>query len=263
MKTMKYRSVITSIFVLLSVFLFTSCEKDTDLKGSTDNTNMIEKFKRLKFQTIPTSDGTSIGGFTGTSGGGITFTPPSGSGGTQFSGTSGSRNLFTDPTSSNPYFGVNGFFGQGGGSFTLNGKKVDLAFGFCGQDIFGELDGNFSNDDLEKIDIFIGIAGQFSIGDTSDLGIDYILYAISYNGGTKLNNLNDFDNDDNFDNLAFVLVIEFNEELNESKVYLSTSGTITFSESQLTLGNVKLVDEDGDNNGSLDASLECIQFDNF
>ncbi len=261
MKTMKYRSVITSIFVLLSVFLFTSCEKDTDLKGSTDNKNMIEKFKRLRFQTIPISDGTSTGGFAGTSGGGISFIPPSG-GGTQFSGTNGSGNSFTDPTSSNPYFGVNGFFGQGGGSFTLNGKKIDLGFGFCGQDIYGDFSGNFSQSELKQLDIFVGIASDF-FTDTSTLDIDYLIYAISYNGGTRLSNLDDFNTDDDLKNLAFVLVVEFNEEFSQGKIYLSTSGTITFSESQLTLGNVRLVDEDGVSNGSLDASLECIRFDTF
>jgi hypothetical protein len=250
------------LLMSLSVFLFTSCEKETDTISASENKNIVEKFKRLKFQTVPISNGGTTGNFVGFTGGGLNFLPPNHSGPIQFASTTGSKGLFTDPFSSAQIFGVNEMFGQGGGSFTLNGKKVALNFGFCGQDFFGTLDNSFKDDDLDKLDVFIGVAGDFAFDDTgSSPGIDYLLYAISYNGGTKLSSLYDLNKNEKLKDLAFVLLIEFMNEDN-AKVYFSKSGNITFSGSQLTLSDISLVDEEGMSaNGKLDAALECVNIE--
>lgn len=257
MKNLKYSSVIPAFAaVILSVFLFTACEKDTAVNPQSNKGDIIEKFKRLKFQTVTKTKGNSSGSYASPGDGNANFVTPNSSGPSFSSVDAGSNNQFTDPMSSANTFAVNGNFGFGGGSFTLNGEKIDIAVGFCGTDIFGEL--GLSEEELDEVDIFIGVAGDFDIESNSEGEIEYLVYAISYNGGTELSNLDEID-ENNMDGLAFVMIMEFNE--NNFKAYLSTGGSIAFSDTYMTLSNVSLVDEEGMDAGSMDAAFECVNYE--
>lgn len=248
------------VLSMLSVFLFTGCEKDTAVAPQQNDNNIIDKFKRLKFQTVTTTTEDN-GNFSDNSKKDTEFTRPGGGSDATFAPSTGANDMFTDPSSDADYFAVNNYFGMGGGSFTFNGQKHDVAFGFCGTDLFGELD---MNGELDQVDIFIGVAGDWAFENGSEEPENgYIIYAFSYNGSTNINNFNEIDEAETIDNMAFVMIIEFNEDLQNAKFHFSTSGSMTFSNSQVLLSGVNLVDMDGNNSGTVDANLECINFSGF
>lgn len=248
------------VLSMLSVFLFTGCEKDTAVAPNSNRQDVIDKFKRLKFQTVTTTEDSSEEQEE-TKDNSSDFVQPDAGPDAQFATNTGSNNMFTDPNSSTDYFAVNGQFGYGGGSFTLNGESHDILFGFCGADIFDDLDTLGKSDEVE---IFVGLAGDLDLtdleSDTASFENGYFIYALSYNGGTELVNFNDPEDFENRDDFAVVMIIEFNDEFNEGKIYFSTGGNITFSGSQVLLAGVSLVDSEGNANGSLDAILECVNF---
>ena len=252
------------VLSMLSVFLFTGCEKDTAVAPQQNDNNIIDKFKRLKFQTVTTTSKDN-GNFSNNSTKDNEFVKPGSSGDVMFAPSTGSNDLFTDPSSSDAsFFGVNSGFGIGGGSFSFKGKTHNIAFGFCGTDLFSELD---MNGELDQVDIFIGVAADnwtLESDGSSAPENGYIIYAISYNGSTNISNLSDFDGTDNINNMAFVLLIELGANENQGgEMYFSTSGNMTFSDSEVALSGVKMVDLDGSNVGTIDAILECVNITGY
>lgn len=280
MKTMKYRSIFAAFTaVALSVFLFTSCEKESG-DAEIYKPNRLEKFKRLKFTSgsASTSTNSGTGTFIGNGSSSISYVPPGDGGSAQFAPVSaGNNNGFTNPNSAGPNFVVERSFGQGGGSVTIDGDRYDMDFAFCAEaDFFGffgdEGDSTSNDGDGPDLNMFIGIAGNFSFDSlsNSDLGLDLILYVFSYNGGATVGTFDDFEDDlsDNFKG-AFIIGVAFEEDENGDKqeaFYFGTQGSVAFAGEEVLMSGVKLAKvELGSNSNSLtneevnmSADLTCV-----
>lgn len=244
MKTMKYRSVFSTICaVTLSVFLFTACEKESDNIGSVEG-DRLEKFKRLKFTANePSGSNTSGTGKFVSGGGNVTFVPASGSGNSsQFSPIVNGGGEFTNPMSTGSSFAVANPLSIGGGSFTLGTKTYQMDFGFCASSaLFGAIDGPNGNDD--ELEVFIGVSGDFDVsagtGDPEDLGLDLILYVFSYNGSNNIGDFGSFDGEGDPANSAFVIAVtNFDEDGGD--IYFSKSGNVDFGGSNVSLSGLTM-----------------------
>ena len=271
MKTMKYRSILATITaVALSVFLFTSCEKESDNPGSS-NGDRLEKFKRLQFSTASTSSTTNSGSgtFVG-NGNNVSFVSTDGPKANFTPASSGNSNGFTNPRSTGSSFIVDQSFGFGGGTVNLDGKDIELDFAFCADaDIFGSA-GAFE-DSTKELNVFIGISGDFVNASEGTDALDLILYVFSYNGGSEIGNFLDFTEGD-FDEGAFVIAAS-NEEDEQGKkklvLYFATEGSVIFDNGSVLLSSVELlkIEEGQDGNSlssetaTLDAELECATYD--
>ena len=261
MNNLKYRSVMSALVLcMLSVFLFTGCEKDTAVAPDSKSNNMLDKFKRLKFQTVTTTEKDKDNNFADNNSSSTEFTQPNAGGDAQFAPSTGMNDQFTDPSSTDAeFFGVNGMFGLGGGTFTFKGKTHDIGFGFCGSDIFGQLGGR-----TENVDIFIGVAGDWSLDQgSSEPTSGYVIYAVSYNGSTNLKNFYDYQSESEIHNAAFVMIVDVSEDVDGSDIYFSTGGSLTFSGSTVSMAGVRMVDSEGKNVGQVDANLECVNAFDF
>lgn len=268
MKTLKYRSLFSKVAVVVfSAMLFSACEKDNEGNSPKQlNKERIEKFKRLIY-TATTTGNTSNGGYVTFSGNGssVNFSRAGGGSNTYTGPTRGNSN-FTDPSSTAYNFRINQSLTEGGGTVKLGRTTYDLDFGFCAEaDFFGNFDDSDSTEDSSlELDLFVGIAGDFDAasidGGDSELGLDLILYTFSYNGSTKIGDFDDF-NEEELNNLAFVLAIEFKDD--SEKVYFATEGSVNFSGSEVLLTSVKMKeiedDELSEDLVNLTANLECVQ----
>lgn len=273
MKTLKYRSVFSTLCVaMLSVFLFTSCEKESEAGPSEgDNVDRFEKFRRLSFTKLDGSNSTAYAG----SNGSITYVK-SGSNGNTFAQTSGSA-TFSDPSAGGVSFSVSSSFGEGGGSAVLDGETYNMDFAFCASadflgfasDLGGGEEEEDEGDDDVAVDIFIGLAGDFNLdfgsdsGDT-DTGLDMILYALSYNDGSNIGGYDAFSDGDT-DGAAFVIAVTFGDE-GETTLYFATEGSAVFAGSQVNLDGVKMIKLDDSNELTEDlvdlrAELQCVTFE--
>gem|GEM_PF-1388253 len=293
MKTMKYRSISAlAVATMLSVFLFTSCEKESDGDfGNYDEApaNRLEKFKRLKFSGSSaegsTTDSQGSGTFIG-NGNNVSYTGAESTGNSQFvpENPEDAERGFTDPMSSGPEFAVFNPFSAGGGSLTIDGEDFDLDFGFCAESdvlqIFGGSDSSNQGgeDSPANLQLFIGVSGDFDpskVGE-NDLGVDLIFYAFSYNGATKIGDFTDFEGEDDPENLAFVIAVKFGKnEMGEPSgdFFFATEGSINFAGSEVIINGAKMAKvefgEQGMDNSlgsklvDLSASLECVSADDF
>lgn len=272
MKNLKYRSVLGAIAtVTLSVFLFTSCEKESE--GTPTKPDRLSKFKSLVYSggSASTTANSGSGTFLGNNSN-ITFTTPGGAGSseTQFAPAAGNDNGFTDPTSTESSFVISNGFTLGGGTFSLGGKSYDIDLGFCASsDIFDFAPGQGGSEN-EELDAFIGVSGNFDLTNvddtTGELPFNVILYVFSFNGGSSIGDFVNFENGD-VDDGAFVLVAEFDDEYEDVKLYFSTSGSVSFAGSNVTLSNVQMAEvfdsvqgfgsELGNETVSLQGFLEC------
>jgi hypothetical protein len=148
-----------------------------------------------------------------------------------------------------------------------------MDFGFCASStLFGSYGPSGENDDLE---VFIGVSGDFDLGGTSgdgdpeDLGLDLILYAFSFNGGTNIGDFTIFEGEGDPSNSAFVLAVTNFDGENGGDIYFSKSGNVDFGGSIVSLSGLTMVKVDeglqGENvlgSTSLRASgaLECGTF---
>lgn len=283
MKTMKYRSIFAAFTaVALSVFLFTSCEKESD--GEAERGNRLEKFKRLQFSTGSASSSTNSGSgtFIG-NGSNISYVPPGGAGSAQFApAPSGNANGFTNPNSTGTNFVVDRSFGEGGGSVTIDGERYDMDFAFCAEaDFLGFFDNgsdssSSGNGDGPELNLFVGIAGEFSFdgADSSSSdgpGLDLVLYAFSYNGGQQISSFDTFEGDlgKRFKG-AFIIAVAFGENEQgetEEAFYFATGGSLAFSGSEVLMSGVTMtkVEIGSESNGltgetaNLAANLTCVQ----
>lgn len=273
MKTMKYRSILATITaVALSVFLFTSCEKESDNPGSS-NGDRLEKFKRLQFSTASTSSTTNSGSgtFVG-NGNNVSFVSTDGPKANFTPASSGNSNGFTDPKSTGTSFIVDQSFGFGGGSVTIDGKEIDLDFAFCAEaDFLGVFNSNDTTENENELNLFVGISGDFSLDSSSSDGIDLILYVFSYNGGSEIGNFLDFESGE-FDEGAFVIAVAYEEDEQgnrEQILYFGTEGSVIFDGSNVLLSTVEMMKVEEGNDGhslgsetaTLDAALECITYE--
>lgn len=277
MKTLKYRSVLSTLMVAtLSVFLFTSCEKESDGPSNTNQADRLEKFKRLRFTA---QNAGNSGSYVG-SNGNVTYVKTTG-GGSTFTQTTGTTSNFTDPSSTGTSFSVSTSFGAGGGSVTLDGEQYDMDFGFCASaDFLDAIPDNSddssstdSDDSDVNLDLFIGISGDFDLGssdeaDAEDLGLDLILYTFSYNGATEIGDFDDF-GEDELDDLAFVIAVTYDDSGSDvdAKFYFATEGSVNFAGTEVILNNVKMAVVDLDESELEDmlvdmrANLECVSFE--
>lgn len=281
MKTMKYRSVFGVLCTAaLSVFLFTSCEKESDSMGGGSTGDRLEKFKRLEFTgsgggaTGSSTSSSGSGTFIGGGGGNLSYVPPAGSGnGTQFAPTVQGGGEFTDPMSTGSSFAVSNPFSVGGGSFTLGNKTYEMDFGFCASgDFFDVIDGPDAGED--EVEIFIGVSGDFDLseefGDSVDLGLDLILYAFSYNGGTSIGDFTSFEDENGQpSNNAYVLAVTNFGSENGGEIYFAKSGKVDFGGSTVSLSGLTMVKlEEGVEGGNIlgstsvraSGALECGTF---
>lgn len=282
MKTLKYRSILASTMVAaLSVFLFTSCEKESDnLAAAPEDGNRLEKFARLQFSgaaggsTSNSGSGTFIGNgnnvqYTDADAGSIEFVPEN---------AADQQRGFTDPMSTGPEFSIFSSVGSGGGSVTLDGKDYDLDFGFCADvDFLGFTPGSGSSDSSSgsssDLNIFIGISGDFVMGESESSGLDLILYAFSYNGATDLGSFEDFEGGE-AENAAFVIAVAFEEDGHEGHggeptFYFATDGSLSFAGEEVIISGAEMMKiEMGDNDHDhgdgesvdMSANLECIKY---
>jgi len=284
MKTMKYRSIFAAFTaVALSVFLFTSCEKESD--GEAEKSNRIEKFKRLQFSTGSASSSTNSGSgtFIG-NGSNISYVPPGNASSAQFApAPSGNANGFTNPNSTGTNFVVDRSFGEGGGTVTIDGERYDMDFAFCAEaDFLGFFDDeedstSSGSGDGPDVNIFVGIAGEFSFDSDSSSSdgpeLDLVLYAFSYNGGQNISGFDTFEGDlsSRFKG-AFIIAVAYEEnEFGDSEAvfYFATQGSLAFSGSEVLMSGVRMTKVDmgsnGDANGlsgdmvNLAANLTCVQ----
>ncbi|MEQ8625035.1 MAG: hypothetical protein RJQ00_11120 [Vicingaceae bacterium] len=253
MKTMKYRSVFSVLCTAaLSVFLFTSCEKESDNVGGSGDGDRLEKFKRLEFTgsgggaTGSSTSSSGSGTFIGGGGGNISYIPPSGAGNSsQFAPTVQGGGEFTDPMSTSSTFAVSTPFSIGGGSFTLGSQTYQMDFGFCASsDLFDAIDS--PGDDEDEVEIFIGVSGDFDIDggtddELDDLGIDLLLYVISYNGGSSIGDFTSFEGEGNLSNSAFVLAITNFDGDEDGDVYFANAGNVNFGGSTVSLSGLNMI----------------------
>lgn len=270
MKTMKYRSIFAGLTVVaMSVFLFTACEKDTDNDiASAPEGDKLEKFSRLTFSGTTSStnsgSGTFIGNsgslsFTSADGGGLSFAE-AGSSANAFANIE-SGNMFTDPMSFGPSFGISGSLGVGGGSVTFGNESRDLAFGYCASQPIG---GNTTlPDSVADVNIFVGIVGDWQDPDEDELAF---LYVISFDGSSTIG---DFDSYYSYDPLtssldAYVILVTFNDDQSSTTTYFGTEGNISFSDNNVDISNATLVEiVDGDlsqNTVDFSADIECVEY---
>lgn len=278
MKNLKYRSVLGAIAtVTLSVFLFTSCEKESE--GTPTKPDRLSKFKSLVYSggsastTVNSGSGTFLGNNSN-----ITFTAPGGSANseTQFAPAAENDNGFTDPMSTESSFVISNGFTLGGGTVTLGNRTYDIDLGFCASsDIFGYAPGQGGNES-ESLDAFIGISGDFDLDNleedtTNEMPFNMILYVFSFNGGSNIGDFTDFEGGE-VDKGAFVLAAEFDDQYEEVKLYFSTAGSVDFAGSNVTLSGISMVEvfdsmqggnELGNETVPLQAFLECgsLSFD--
>lgn len=276
MKTMKYRSVVSALgLAILSVFLFTSCEKESE--GIPKKVDRISKFKSLTFtgESASTTTTASTGSFTGNNNN-ITFVPPENNESPSFASSLEEGQAFTDPRSVGDNFSIASYFsfGMGGGTVTFDRKSYDLAMGFClSSDLFGFTDdfGNNGGSAVDNLDLFVGIAGDFNLdGGSFESSSGLFLYVFSYNGGSDIGSFDAFNNTGNVDNKAFVIAVRFDGGANAAGVYFGTSGTANFSGSNVVLNNVKMAGIEENSTGDywlssrkvdLSAFLECGNFE--
>jgi hypothetical protein len=274
MKTLKYRSVLGVLTTAaLSVFLFTACEKESD--NTPTKPDRLSKFKSLVYSggSASTTANSGSGTFLGNNSN-ITFIPPGGAGSSEveFAPAAGNDNGFTDPMSTESSFVISNGFTLGGGTVTLGNRTYDIDLGFCASsDIFGYAPGQGGNEN-ESLDAFIGISGDFDIGNvddtTNEMPFNMILYVFSFNGGSSIGDFINFENGD-VESGAFVLAAEFDDQYEDVKLYFSTSGSVDFAGSNVTLSGISMVEvfdsmqgnELGNETVSLQAFLECGSFD--
>jgi|SRR5690554_468011 len=276
MKTLKYRSIVGALGVaVLSVFLFTACEKESE--GIPKKPDRLSKFKALTFtgETASATSSAGTGTFTGTGSNNITFVPPGDDDNLLFAPALEDGQAFTDPRATGSGFSIASGFTLGGGTVTFEGKSYTIAFGICASsDMFGfteDIDGSSNQGTNDDLDMFIGIAGDFNFEDENADIEDpsaLLLYAFSYNGGSSIGGFNDFENG-TVDNKAFVIAVKFDEDINNVGLYFATSGTVNFSGANVTMSGVKMakVEEDpssnnflGSRRSNLSAFLECGSF---
>ncbi len=246
MKTMKYRSIFATLTaVALSVFLFTSCEKESDDGIGTSNIgDRFEKYKRLQFSTGSATSSTNNGSgtFIG-NGGSVSYVPPGG-GAAQFAPSAGNDRGFTDITSTGTEFAVEKPFGFGGGSITIDGESESLAFAICAE--FNFLEGQNADTSDRDVNIFVGIGGDFEPGDIGDnFTPDFTLFAYSYNGGSELGSFIDYSHvatDDEFEGSFLIFTMNGEDDNGDPKadIYFAVSGSVIFSGSEVFLNDVQL-----------------------
>lgn len=278
MKNLKYRSIFGALATAaLSVFLFTACEKESDGYGTPQKPDRLSKFKALTYtgSNSTTTSNTGSGTFLGNNSN-ISFVPPGGATGseTQFAPASGNDNGFTDPMSTESSFVISNGFSFGGGTVSLGGKSYTIDLGFCASsDVFGFSPGQGGSSN-EELDVFIGVSGNFDIGqledDSEEFPVDLILYVFSYNGGKSIGSFTDFEGGE-AGNGAFVIAVEFDKVHQDGKLYFSTSGSVDFAGSSVTLSSIQMAeilesiegDELGNKSVPLQAFLECgsLNFD--
>lgn len=273
MKTLKYRSIFTGITaVAMSVFLFTACEKDTDAElVSAPQGDRLEKFSRLTFSGTTSStnsgSGTFIGNsgsfnFTSADGGGLSFAE-AGASSNAFSNIE-SGNVFTDPMSFGPSFGISGNLGLGGGTATFNGESRDFLFGYCASQPIG---GNTTlPDTVSDVNIFVGIIGDWQDPDASDVSF---LYVISYDGSSTIGDFGSYSEyDPSVDDLeSYVILVNFEDDNGTTvqKTWFGTEGDINFGENTVDITNATLVEVlNGDlntsNTADFSANIECVSY---
>ncbi|MAY83926.1 MAG: hypothetical protein CMP59_07315 [Flavobacteriales bacterium] len=254
----------------LSVFLFTACEKESDspTPNSPSKASKFDKFKSLAFSDANGSGPSS----SGVSGSNINFTQ-AGASNNDFVSPSAGGAAFTNPQSTGSSFIVPNSFQAGGGTIQFGNKSLNVAFGLCAStDIFGES----GVEEGADFDAFIGIAGEnlsfdgLVGGDLEDAGVELILYVFSFNGGTAIGDLEDFDSDN--PRAAFVMAFELDggdlgQEFGEG-LYFGTSGSVSFGGSNVAVTNVNMVeltedDELGDSSKKLSAALTCVSFESL
>lgn len=280
MKTLKYRSIFGALATAaLSVFLFTACEKESDGYGTPQKPDRLSKFKRLVFtgSSSTTTTNSGSGTFIGNNNS-INFTAPDNGGGTEFvpASAAASENEFTDPRSTGSSFVVNNSFTLGGGTVTLGSNSYNIDVGFCASsDVFGQIDGLGGGEQGAEIDMFIGVSGDFSFGsfesdtgEVDDMPINLLLYAFSINGSNRIGDFAEFQ-EETVGKGAFVVAVEFNEKEESAAMYFSTSGSVDFTGSNVSLSGVKMAKieegEFGDELSStvvnLSAYLECGSYE--
>lgn len=278
MKNLKYRSIFGALATAaLSVFLFTACEKESDGYGTPQKPDRLSKFKSLTFSggSASTTTNSGSGTFIGNNNS-VNFTSPDNSGGNEFvpASAAASENEFTDPMSTESSFVISNGFTFGGGTVSLGGKSYTIDLGFCASsDVFGFSPGQGGSSN-EELDVFIGVSGNFDIGqlesDSGEFPVDLILYVFSYNGGSNIGSFTDFEVGE-AGNGAFVIAVEFDKVHQDGKLYFSTSGSVDFAGSSVTLSSIQMAeilesiegDELGNKTVPLQAFLECgsLNFD--
>ena len=147
-----------------------------------------------------------------------------------------------------------------------------MGFAFCAEaDFMNIFDGGDSTDNKPDLNLFIGIAGDFTGASAGTDALDLILYVFSYNGGTEIGSFGDFESGD-FDQGAFVIAVGFEDDGQGSRnqvLYFGTDGSVIFDGGSVLLSTVDLLKvEEGDDGKSLgsetstlDAALDCITFE--
>lgn len=276
MKTLKYRSAFAGLMVAtLSVFLFTACEKESDGEPIPPKSR-LEKFLRLTFSSGSTStstSSTSSGTFTG-GGGSLTYTPPTGGSNASFTSTESDGPAYTDPKSRGNTFSVNSSFGEGGGSFSIDGKEYKLALAFCSDAIFGPV-GFSVGDTASESKLFVGIAtndGELDFSGLGDAGnadqsgnfpIDALVYVWSFGGSSDIGSFDSFENDDRLRG-SFVFVVDYPETYDPDqmgdpwKFYFATSGSASFDGDNVLLAGVELQEIDLNNDGKKGKTVDLL-----
>lgn len=271
MKTLKYRSVLGALATaVLSVFLFTACEKESDGYSTPQKPDRLSKFKSLTYtgSNSTTTSNTGSGTFLGNNSN-ITFTPPGGAGSSeaQFAPAGESDNSFTDPMSTESSFVISNGITFGSGTVSLDGVSYDIDLGFCASsDIFGITPGE-GGSETEGLDVFIGVSGDFNLeelDDTTEMPFNLLLFVLSYNGGSNIGSFDDFEMGE-ANNGAFVVAAKFDGDFEDGvKLYFSTSGTVDFAGSNVTLSSISMAevlesrnDFDLGNTVPLQGFLEC------
>lgn len=204
-----------------------------------DRATVIKTLKNLRFSfTEPGSGNYNYNSSTNT----LTYSDPN----------TGYR--YSEVKSGYSYSGVepqiSGNLSKGGGSFEVDGKTITLDYVFC---LTADDGGLFGADVKVGSSMLVGISGKFDPNNEENSKLDYLV--VAYVNEEKANGKYDvifqgLEDETNSDKFAFFYVLDLTkvdsmedfEDNEDAKFYFSTKGSMTFSNGNIALNNIKMAE---------------------
>ncbi len=163
-------------------------------------------------------------------------------------------NTYTEPGTGFKYNGVDvqvyGNVSKGGGSFEVDGKSITLDYVIC---VSGEGEGAFGAKGEAGSSMLIGISGKFDASNEANNKIDYLV--VAYVNEEKANGkyevlFEQMLSESNAEKFAFFYVADLSkvdsmedfDENPKAKLYFSMSGSLTVSNGNVGLNDIKMAE---------------------
>lgn len=227
--------------VLSATAISCSKKEDGDVQPSSQaptRAEVIKKLKNLKYSfSEPNSGNYNYSSSTNS----FEYTEP------------GTGVTYSTPGSSNTYSsGTNTLFGnlaEGGGTFEVDGKTINLDYVFC---ISGDEESMFGDGPGEGQSMLVGISGKFDPKDEKNSKINYMV--IAYISEVKAKGKYDVlffgDPESTKKKFAFFYVLDLSkvesmedfEDSPDAKFYFSLKGALNVNNGSIGLENIKMVE---------------------